>query len=263
VQTSIGILADTNVGKSTFALEVLARMAARNIVCGYVSIEDQRARVRARVAGLLSGVSSRAILQHQLNEQGRYMLTRGFAEIDRLKRHLHFSILQGGTADDVCAALSELAHRGVRVFVVDYVQKLRSLRRGRDSRVDEISEAMSKITSHVHRLNGVLFLVSQCSRDKERKNECPRLNDAKGSGDLENELDIVIGLWREYDGDHSPIWARLLKTKDGGLGGSWAMERADSGRLEEIDGSHRTQVPPDARGEWGHRDGQQQRRARR
>jgi replicative DNA helicase len=264
-RSSIGILARTNVGKSTFALEVLARMAQRNQVCGYVSIEDQHERMRARVAGLFAGISSRAILQHQLNEHGKAMLARGFGEIDRLKRHLHFSILQGGTADDVCAALSELAHRGCRVFVVDYVQKIRSQRRGSSySRVDEISEAMSKITSHVHKLDGVLFLVSQCSRgDKDARNECPSLQDAKGSGDLENELDAVIGLWREYDDDHSPIWARLLKTKDGGLGGSWALERnRETGRLEEVEGSHRI-APPDQRGEWGHREASGTRRARR
>lgn len=258
VQTSIGILADTNVGKSTFALEVLVRMASRNIVCGYVSLEDQRARVRARVAGMLSGVSSRAILQHQLNDRGREMLARGFTEIDRLKRHLHVSILQGGTADDVCAAISELAHKGVRVFVVDYIQKIRSRTR-QNKRADEIASAMSQITSHVHRLNGVLFLVSQCSRDKNRKNQCPSLQDAKETGDLENELDMVIGLWRELDDDHSPTWARALKTKDGGLGGAWCLQRSDSGRLEEVEGSHRM-TPPDAKGEWQHRE---QGRARR
>lgn len=253
-RTSVGILARTNVGKTTFAMETIVRMAARNIVCGFVSLEDQHERMRARIAGMLTGISSRAILQHQLNGHGRAMLARGYTEIDRLKHHLHFSILQGGTADDVCAALSELAHLGCRAFVVDYVQKIRSPRRGGSySRVDEISEAMSRIVSHVHRLDGVLFLVSQCSRDKDAKNECPSLHDAKGSGDLENELDVVIGLWREYDADDSPIWARLLKTKDGGLGGSWCLQRSETGRLDEVDGSHHMQ-PPDARGDWGHRE---------
>lgn len=262
-RTSIGVVARTNVGKTTFVMETLARMAARNIVCGFVSIEDQHERMRARIAGLLAGVSSRAILQHQLNEHGRAILARGYAEIDRLKRHLHFSIMQGGTADDVCASLSELAHRGCRVFVVDYIQKVRGgQRRGSYSRVDEISEAMSKIVSHVHKLDGVLFLVSQCSRDKERQNECPTLSDLKGSGDLENELDAVIALWREFDDDYSPIWARLLKTKDGGLGGSWCLQRSEAGRLEEVEGSHHMQ-PPDQRGEWGHREATGTRRARR
>jgi hypothetical protein len=54
----------------------------------------------------------------------------------------------------------------------------------------------------------------------------------------------------------------LVKTKDGGLGGAWALQRNDAGRLEELPESHRMQVP-DGRGDWGHREGQQQRRARR
>ncbi len=260
-RTSVGILANTNVGKSTLCLEILARMAARNQVCGYVSVEDQAPRVRARVAGMLTGVSSRAILQHQLNEHGRVMLARGMAEIDRLKRHLHFSILPGGTEADVCAAMSELANRGVRVFAVDYLQKVRSSRRGRDNKAHEVADIATAITSHAQKLNGVLFLVSQCSRNKERMNECPSKHDAKESGDLENMLDVLIGLWREIEDDYSPTWARLIKTKDGGLGGSWCLQRNEAGRLEEVDGSHRMPAPDD-RGDWGHRDGQQ-RRARR
>jgi replicative DNA helicase len=260
--TTIGVLADTSVGKSSWMLECLARMASRNIVVGYISVEDQLPRVRARIAGMLTGVSSRAILQHQLNEPGRVQLARGFAEIDRLKRHFHVSILPGGTDADVRAAMSELANRGVRVMAVDYLQKIRSSRRGRDNKAHEVSDIATAITSHSQRLNSVLFLASQCTRDKQRMNECPTKHDMKESGDLENMLDFVIGLWREVEDDWVPIWLRAIKTKDGGLGGSWAVQRSDTGRLEEVDGSHRI-APPDQRGEWGHRDGQQQRRARR
>jgi replicative DNA helicase len=261
-RTSVGILANTNVGKSTLCLEILARMAARNQVCGYVSVEDQAPRVRARVAGMLTGVSSRMILQHQLSDHGRAQLYRGMGEIDRLKRHLHFSILPGGTETDVCAAMSELANRGVRVFAVDYLQKVRTSRRGRDNKAHEVADIATAITSHAQKLNGVLFLVSQCSRNKERMNECPSKHDAKESGDLENMLDALIGLWREYEDDYAPMWARMIKTKDGGLGGSWCLQRSETGRLEEVEGSH-SMVPPDQRGDWGHREASGTRRARR
>lgn len=261
VRTTIGVLADTSVGKSSVLLGGLRRMAMRNIVVGYISVEDQKPRVRARIAGELTGVSSRAILQHQLNEHGRAALAHGFSEIDRLKRHFHVSILPGGTDADVRAAMSELVHRGCRVLVVDYLQKIRPARSRRDNKAHEVSDIATVITSHAQQLDTVLFLVSQCTRDKQRMNECPTKHDMKESGDLENMLDFVIGLWREVEDDYVPIWARLLKTKDGGLGGYWAFARnRATGQIEEIADSHHLDVP-DSRGEWAHK--QQQRRAAR
>jgi replicative DNA helicase len=116
-----------------------------------------------------------------------------------------------------------------------------------------VADIATQITGHAQKLNGVLLLVSQCTRDKQRMNECPSKHDMKESGDLENMLDCVIGLWREYEDDHAPTWARLVKTKDGGLGGSWCLQRDNAGRLEEVEASHRMPAP-DARGEWGHRE---------
>ena len=253
-QTSIGVLADTNVGKSTFSMEMLVRMAARNVVCGYLSVEDQKRRVRARVAGMLTGVSSRSILQHRMNSDEGKRFYENFQEIVRLEKHLHFAVLQGGTDADVRAAMSELAHRGCRAVVIDYLQKIEPYReRKQDNKATRVAEMCSRITSHAQRLNMLVVIVSQCTRDKQRMNECPTKHDMKESGELENMLDVVIGLWRECEDDRSPTWARLIKTKDGGLGGSWCMQRdKETGRMEEIKGSDK-QDPPDSKGDWQHR----------
>lgn len=250
--STIGVLADTNVGKSSVILETLLRAAQRNVVVGYLSVEDQAKRVRGRLVSMLSGVSSRKILQRRLTAYDMDKLARGFGEIERLKTHFHVSCLQGGSEVDVCAAMSELAARGCRMVAVDYVQKISSSRQYA-SRAHECANVAARITSHAQRLETVLLLASQCNRDKNRRNQCPSKHDMKESGDLENMLDYVVALWRTHEDDFAPTWVRIVKGKDGGVGQSWCLQRnTATGRLEEVEDSDRQQ-PPDAQGEWSHR----------
>jgi len=246
---TLAVLASTNVGKSTYALEMLLRAAQRTVVCGYLSVEDQEPVVSARLVSMLSGVSSRKILHHRIDEHDFSRIERSYAELDRLKHYLHVSILQGGSDADVCAAMSELAARGVKLLVVDYLQKITATK-SYSSKAHEVSASATRITSHAQRLGVVCVLVSQCTRDKTRQNECPSKHDMKESGDLENMVDAIVGLWREYEDDFAPTWARLLKVKWGGVGQSWRLQRSqETGRLDEIEGSDR-EAPPDARGDW-------------
>lgn len=249
---TVAVLASTNVGKSTFALEMLLRAAQRCVVGGYLSVEDQEAVVSSRLVGMLSGVSSRRILHHRVGEHDLRRIAAAYAELDRIKNYLHCSILQGGTDADVCAAMSELAARGVKLLVVDYLQKITSAR-SYANKAHEVSAAATRITSHAQRLGIACVLLSQCTRDKSRANECPSKHDAKESGDIENMVDAMIALWREYEDDFAPIWARLIKGKWGGVGQGWRLQRSDkTGRLDEVDGSDREE-PPDARGDWKQR----------
>ena len=249
---TVAILANTNVGKSTYALEMLLRAATRQVGAGYLSVEDQKPVVRARLASMVSGISSRKILHGRVEPHEIEPIARGLGELERLKRHLSVSILQGGTEADVCAAMTELASRGAQLICVDYLQKISSSR-SYASKAHEIASTASRITSHAQRLGVVCVLISQCTRDRTKLNECPSKHDMKESGDLENMVDAIIGLWREYEDDFAPVWARLLKVKWGGVGASWRLQRdRKTGRLDEVEGSDREQ-PPDARGDWSHR----------
>lgn len=248
----IAVLANTNVGKSSYVLELLLRAASRGVGAGYLSVEDQKPVVRARLASMVTGISSRKILQGRVDPIELEILARGLGYLEEIKHLLSVSILQGGNDSDVCAAMTELASRGAKIVAVDYLQKISSSR-SYASKAHEIASIASRVTSHAQRLGVVCILVSQCSRDRTKLNECPSKHDMKESGDLENMVDAIVGLWREYEDDFAPIWARLLKVKWGGVGASWRLERhRKTGRLDEVPGSEDEQ-PPDAKGDWKHR----------
>jgi replicative DNA helicase len=243
----ISIIAGTNVGKSTFTLEMLLRAAQLRDTCaGYLSVEDQEPVVRARLLSMVSGVSSRKIIMQRLDHDDFTVMTRGFARLEPLRSRLHVTCLPGGTDADVCAAMSELASRGAKIIAVDYLQKIEATR-NYGSRAHEVARVASVITSHAKRLGVVLVLVTQRSRpEKGAMNTCPGKHDAKESGDIENVSEYILGLWREEEDDFAPIWCRILKGKWGGNGRTWRLERTEHGRLEEVAGSD-SETPPDRR----------------
>lgn len=252
---TIAVLASTNVGKSSWCLEALLRAVQRGEIVGYLSVEDQEPVVRARIAGAIAGVSSRKILQRRVAAEDMKRIQDAFNYIDSIKDQFQITIMQGATDAEVCAGLSEQAARGVKYTTVDYIQKIRPSRTY-GNKAHETSESASRITSHTQKLGLVSLLVSQCTRDKTRLNECPSKHDMKESGDLENMSDVIVGLWREFEDDFAPIWSRLLKVKWGGVGISWQLQRCrETGKLNEVAGSDEIKAAEQApdKGQWSHR----------
>jgi replicative DNA helicase len=82
---------------------------------------------------------------------------------------------------------------GIRLFVVDYIQLMRTDgRRFRDDRVQELAEISGELQNLGKQL-GVPFLVlAQMNRDYEKEpNRAPRLSDLKDCGAIEQDADLV------------------------------------------------------------------------
>lgn len=234
VPSSVGILATTSVGKSTYTLEALVGSVLHcGLTCGYVSVEDQLPRVTARIAAMITQIHSRDILSGRLNPEQKQTFRAGCeAARQALHTRLFLDCMPGGTDFSVLAAMTGLAAKGCRVIAVDYLQKIRG--NAARPRAQEVSDIASAITSHGQRLGVITLLVSQTARNKDRENKCPSKHDMKESGDIENMLDVIIALWREDESDSAPMHSRAIKTKDGGLGATVSLRRV-SGRLVEVE----------------------------
>jgi replicative DNA helicase len=226
------IAADSNVGKSQYALAMLIAMAEANITCGLIGVEDPEDVTGARVlAAFTENVSSREI-QH-----GRYgigepsamlELTGAVAKLKRLGDRLLFEDRTGETELEVCAAMSRMAARGARLVVVDYVQEVGCSQKQQDRR-NEVRWVTKRLKSHAKRLGIALVLVSQIARPKEGDEFKPPSKHAlKESGDLVNMAEVILVLWRDAATDQAHINVRVAKVKYGGLGAQWTMVRNPS-----------------------------------
>lgn len=95
-----------------------------------------------------------------------------------------------------------LEARGVTLdlIVVDYLQLVRASDRYRGDKVREVGEVSADLKAVAKELDCCVIALSQLSRGAEgRDDKRPQLSDLRDSGAIEQDADIVIGLYRpEY-----------------------------------------------------------------
>ena len=235
--------ADTNVGKSSFVLEILLAAARDGSPAGYISMEDPKALYRARfIAALTDGLSTRNIQARQDRER----IVRGAMAFSEFEEGIIASECIGFTEAHVMARMSYMAQRGVRLIAVDYIQEVHASTAQQDRR-NEVRWVLGRLKGHAARLGVALIVVSQLSRPKDgNKHREPAKHDLKEAGDLENGAEFIVMLWRMADHDYEPLNLKLEKSKVGGVGKRWLMQRevfatdrdgrpsAGSSRLREV-----------------------------
>lgn len=212
-------------GKSAFGLS-LARSAARaGMGVGFDSIEMTKPEVRVRLLAdeteaLGYPVPYERITSAQFRD-GELSAVRAAADVIRdIPLHI---ITAGNRLSDIPghirAARKAVHKRGVDLglFVVDYLGLLRGGDRYAGDRVNELGE-ISRTLKEIARREAVpIIALHQLNRGVEsqaRDDRRPGLADLRGSGDLEQDADVVLFVYREHYYLSQP-GARVPKAEDG------------------------------------------------
>jgi replicative DNA helicase len=233
---SVTILgADTNVGKSSIALEMVLGAAERQVVAGYVSREDLKLLIGRRFLSALSGIPARRIKQKVIHAAEWPRLSNAAVVLQGMSKRVLVNAQRGGNELDVCAAMTRMAQRGAKMVVVDYVQAISSSQRTQDRR-NEVMQVAKRIGAHANRVGVALVLLSQLTVPQNAKpGDEPGKHWLKETRDLANMADNIILAWREEESEWAAIRLKLAKGKDGCIGNTWAMIRdKDTGRLQEV-----------------------------
>ena len=231
------IAAPTNVGKSSLILEQVLASGHLGQGAGIISVEDPNIITGERTVGALSGISPQRLRKRDINPDDWVYLSRGAEQLTMLGDRYLLAQKAGATELDVCATMSRMAARGAKLIVVDYIGTIRASRAQQDRR-NEVSFVLTRLKAHADRLEVALVLVSQLKRpengDPSRE---PTKHDLKESGDLENAAEIVVVMWREEENDFAPVQCKIAKSKVGGNGVVWLMQRdRHSSRFHVVDG---------------------------
>lgn len=226
--------ADSNVGKSSFALEMLLGASRRNVKCGLISVEDPDEITASRGLAAYSGISSRWIQRGTFTPEDARALDQASGEIRSLGDRFLLSDCTGETELEVCAAMSEMAAKGAKLIVVDYLTEVDASKPQKDRR-NEIRWICKRIKAHARRIGVALVVVSQLARPKEgESNKRPSKHHLKESGDVTNMAEVILLLWRSHEDDAAAINVWVAKCKWGGIGQTWTLQRDPrSGRLIE------------------------------
>lgn len=205
-------------GKTALALQ-MACAQAEKLSVGFFSLETSREELFSRLMSSASRVSSAALRRHKLSEEEFALLASGSEDLRR--RRLTVVEAYGWTAEQVAA---RTLARKFDVIYVDYLQMLRPTQRGRSTRNDEVADISRTLAelARVHRITVVA--LSQLSRPGEKgKRRPPVLADLRESGQIEQDADVVLFVWRKDEGSsNADRTLTLAKNKKGQLN-NWPM----------------------------------------
>lgn len=191
-----------SMGKTALAASIARNVATAGGAVHFASLDMSREQLACRA------ISAASWGRQYGSERVEYHQLRGGApNISRqLLRELASELPSRLVIDDRAAQTVSQIEQGARatrrrkkrldLIVVDYLQLVRGDRAaGRNNEVAEVSADLKAVAK---RLNVPLLALSQLSRQTEhRDNKRPSLADLRDSGAIEQDADVVLGVYRE------------------------------------------------------------------
>jgi replicative DNA helicase len=199
------------VGKSAFSLQVAWNIAKQGKRVFYVSPEMSKMQLTMRLLSMQSGVPYMSI------KAGKVSAT----ELERVREArdmiINLPLDIDDSPDQTIESVRLQARRmqagsGISLLMVDYLQLLC---KGDDSKeaVTVVSKGLKGIAKD---LSIPVWAVTQLSRQLEyRDDKRPRLSDIRGSGQLEQDADVVMFIWAPT---HAKTEVFVEKNRNGPLG---------------------------------------------
>lgn len=215
----------TSVGKTAFALQCADKFGQKHRV-GYFSFESKKERIYDRHVSRTALLSSKKIASNKLDEED-------YKELLALKDKLagpQVTLIDavGMTAFDI-VAYSQAAHYDV--IFVDYLQQVAQPPGPFMKDFERVSAVSRELQQFAVRTNTAVIALSQLSRpDKiqmrykdengnqkvKRITPPPTMGDLRSSGQIEQDADIILLMWKEDDDlKDSPRVIRVAKNRNG------------------------------------------------
>jgi len=230
-----------SMGKTSFALNVCENLCKSNHAVAFFSAEESREEITLKLQCSLARVDSlRAREPKCLTDDEWNRLTRAMAELQGWKLYID------DTPDIAMPVLTTKAallkqQLGIDAVFVDYLQKIR-LPNHRGKYNEKVMEVSSAFVRMVKELRVVGFALSQLSADLEsRPDKRPRLSDLSWSGQISQDTDVMIGLYRqelyckkaeELQKVQGQAEALIRKARNGQVGTAYLTYQAEYTRFE-------------------------------
>ena len=189
----IVIGARPSVGKSQILIELAIHLARNNNRVLLASIEMPQRASLERIISIEMGIDIGALRRREIDDWGKVASVAG--RVAEWPLHLLPSNIS-------LAELSTNAERldGLKVLMVDYIQLMRDC--GDKTKGDNLVQRVGYITRSLkllaEDLNISVIAASQLSRAVEqRPNKRPMLSDLRESGNIEQDADVVLLLYRD------------------------------------------------------------------
>lgn len=217
------LAARPSVGKTALSLQAMDHVCVTGGKIGlYVSLEMGNDKLAKRMLFQRAKLNRDRVIDGFASESEMALLRRSAQEISDSK--LYFDETPGLTASMIRARARRYAAKmgGLDLLMVDYVGLI-SPEDSRASRNDQLGQISNIFVGIKKELNCSVVLLSQLSRDSEKHRRQPNKSDLRDSGNLEQDADQILFLWRDEwadDYEHGVIRWYLDKNREGEISSS-------------------------------------------
>lgn len=207
-----------SMGKSSLALQIglhHARALSRGVLV--LSQEMPADEVTDRCLSNLGGVDYGELQRAKLSDMSWGRLSGAVELLGHLP--LWVDDQAALTIGDIRAKAFALRREGLKLLIVDYLQLCAGQGKNvtRNSQLEEITRGLKALAKQ---LRIPVLLLSQLSREVEKRGTPePMLGDLRDSGAIEQDADVVLGLWfaRQWS-DRKVMVLTVLKNRQGECG---------------------------------------------
>ncbi|NLI94790.1 MAG: replicative DNA helicase [Erysipelotrichaceae bacterium] len=196
----IVIAARPSIGKTAFALNVAMNAAEReHKPVAIFSLEMPAEQLMRRLIASRSNVELNKIQTNVMNAKERRQVQFAINELTNIK--LYIDDTSSITLQDIVTKSRKLkkAHDDLAMVIVDHIGLIASSPNRRyESRALEVGEISRTLKELSRELKIPVVAVSQLSRKpEERTNKRPMLSDLRESGNIEQDADVVLLMYRD------------------------------------------------------------------
>ncbi len=209
-------------GKTSLALNMALNVGKKTgKAVAIFSLEMSKEQLALRLLSSEAYVDSKKLQTGMLNKEDWQKLSGATATISRTKLYIDDnSVITVSDMNAQCRRIQDLG-----LVVVDYLQLMTSATgESSENRIQAVAEISRMLKIMAKELNVPVLCLSQLSRaSTQRQDKRPMLSDLRESGSLEQDADIVLGLYREdyfnkEAEEHNTAELIVMKNRHGNTG---------------------------------------------
>ena len=182
-------------GKTALALSMAYHMAAEHKV-GFFSLETDKRKIRDRLMAAVGQISLGDIKRRRLTDPDWVALAAKGPEMAR--RDLTVVQAAGMTASEIQSVSRAY---GFQVILLDYIQLVTPEADARAPRSEQVADISRSFHTFAQRTGTLVVELAQLSRPEKAKWRPPSMEDLKESGQLEQDADVILLLYRPDPAD--------------------------------------------------------------
>lgn len=235
------IAARPSMGKTAFCVNILDHIVrTTNKVGIFLSLEMPQKQITRRIISARSGVLLGSLRDRNLTAEDWLKITPAMASTKTMPLYINDTANQ--TAADVANHANELKrkHGPIGAIAIDYLGLMGGLTA--QNRNNDIGEITKRLKILAKELDCPILLLSQLNRELEKRpNKRPLMSDLRDSGNIEQDADIVIFLYRDeyYNKEKSKYIgvaeAIIAKQRNGAVGPVYLGFQGQYARFTNLD----------------------------